>query len=288
MTDEELFAGVPHPAESVLEPRSLDEFEMLREPSMEQRPKGPSPFAQGLNPDQLDAVVHQSGPLLVVAGAGSGKTRVLTHRIAHLIHDGVHPSKILAITFTNKGRSEMRERVAELVGPVVKTMWVSTFHSACVRILRAECRGARLPAPVFDLRLSRHQPPRTGTSSATRGSTRSASPHGECRASSRSTGRMSSSLRPKRWPTKPRTSSTASTQRSTPSTRRVCCEAGAMDFDDLLTNVVDAVLRARRHPGALPRAVQPHPRRRVSGYESGAERDCDDACRRPPCRYRCR
>ncbi|MET0144323.1 MAG: DNA helicase PcrA [Ilumatobacteraceae bacterium] len=91
----------------------------------------------GLNPDQLDAVVHRGGPLLVVAGAGSGKTRVLTHRVAHLIHEGVHPSRILAITFTNKAADEMRQRVAALVGPVARTMWVSTFHSACVRILRA-------------------------------------------------------------------------------------------------------------------------------------------------------
>ena len=104
-----------------------------------------NPFTDGLNPDQLDAVVHREGPLLVVAGAGSGKTRVLTHRIAHLVHEGVHPSKILAITFTNKAAAEMRERVAHLVGPVVRTMWVSTFHSACVRILRAD--GDRLGYP---------------------------------------------------------------------------------------------------------------------------------------------
>jgi DNA helicase-2/ATP-dependent DNA helicase PcrA len=98
-----------------------------------------------LNPDQLDAVVHRGGPLLVVAGAGSGKTRVLTHRIAHLIDEGVPPSAILAITFTNKAAEEMRHRVAELVGPITKAMWVCTFHSACVRILRAH--GDRLGYP---------------------------------------------------------------------------------------------------------------------------------------------
>ena len=99
----------------------------------------------GLNPDQLDAVVHRGGPLLVVAGAGSGKTRVLTHRIAHLIHEGAHPTSILAITFTNKAADEMKHRVAALVGPVVKAMWVCTFHSACVRILRANGEALGYP-----------------------------------------------------------------------------------------------------------------------------------------------
>ena len=102
-------------------------------------------FTAGLNPDQLDAVVHADGPLLVVAGAGSGKTRVLTHRIAHLVDTGAHPSQILAITFTNKAAAEMRERVAQLVGPRVKAMWVSTFHSACVRILRRDGEAIGYP-----------------------------------------------------------------------------------------------------------------------------------------------
>jgi DNA helicase-2/ATP-dependent DNA helicase PcrA len=106
---------------------------------------GPSPFTEGLNPDQLDAVVHEAGPLLVVAGAGSGKTRVLTYRIAHLIDTGVRPSEILAITFTNKAAAEMRERVGQLVGPMVKAMWVSTFHSACVRILRRDGQSIGYP-----------------------------------------------------------------------------------------------------------------------------------------------
>jgi DNA helicase-2/ATP-dependent DNA helicase PcrA len=92
-----------------------------------------------LNPSQQEAVTHRGSPLLIVAGAGSGKTRVLTQRVAHLIKEqGVRPSEILAITFTNKAAREMQERVAALVGPVSRAMWVMTFHSACVRILRRE------------------------------------------------------------------------------------------------------------------------------------------------------
>ena len=89
-----------------------------------------------LNPDQEEAVHHPGGPLLVVAGAGSGKTRVLTQRIAWLISRGIHPQEILAITFTNKAADEMRHRVGELVGARANGMWVTTFHKACVRILR--------------------------------------------------------------------------------------------------------------------------------------------------------
>src|SRR5688572_16128510 len=97
------------------------------------------PLLEGLNPVQAEAVTHTAGPLLIVAGAGSGKTRVLTQRIAHLIHEeGVSPFEILAITFTNKAADEMKQRVAALVGPVADRMWVSTFHSACVRILRRD------------------------------------------------------------------------------------------------------------------------------------------------------
>jgi DNA helicase-2/ATP-dependent DNA helicase PcrA len=107
----------------------------------------------GLNTEQREAVLHTGAPLLIVAGAGSGKTRVLTHRIAHqLATHQVRPSEVLAITFTNKAAGEMRERVADLVGPAARAMWVSTFHSACVRILRREAStlGLRSSFSIYD------------------------------------------------------------------------------------------------------------------------------------------
>ena len=98
-----------------------------------------SPLFDDLNSSQSEAVAAVDGPVLVVAGAGSGKTRVLTHRVAHLVKDlAVSPYSILAITFTNKAAAEMKERVEEFVGEMVRNMWVSTFHSACSRILRRE------------------------------------------------------------------------------------------------------------------------------------------------------
>jgi DNA helicase-2/ATP-dependent DNA helicase PcrA len=200
----------------------------------------------GLNPDQLDAVVHNSGPLLVVAGAGSGKTRVLTHRIAHLIEsEGVHPQRILAITFTNKAAGEMKERVTELVGPVAKNMWISTFHAACVRILRANADALGYP--------------------------RSFSIYDQADAQ-RLTGYVirDLSLDPKRftprgahnviskWKNELLFPMEALAASSTPMDRKHAeiyqeyqhrlHKAGAMDFDDLLTNTV---LLFRQHPDIL-------------------------------------
>ncbi len=137
-------------------PVTLPGFEHLQPSEPPRRASsGPSAEAllEGLNEPQAAAVTHAGAPLLVVAGAGSGKTRVLTRRIAWLISQrGAHPGSILAITFTNKAAAEMKERVADLVGNRAKIMWVSTFHSSCVRILRKEIEalGYRSSFSIYD------------------------------------------------------------------------------------------------------------------------------------------
>ncbi|HXL40767.1 MAG TPA: UvrD-helicase domain-containing protein, partial [Myxococcales bacterium] len=111
------------------------------------------PLAKVLNPPQLEAVRHGEGPLLILAGAGSGKTRVLTHRIAHLLRERLaRAPEILAVTFTNKAAGELRERVEKLVGPDAERLWVATFHAAGARILRreAEALGLTRSFAIYD------------------------------------------------------------------------------------------------------------------------------------------
>ncbi len=200
----------------------------------------------GLNPDQAEAVAHEKGPLLVVAGAGSGKTRVLTHRIAHLINaKGISPFSILAITFTNKAAEEMRERVSVLVGPVASRMWVSTFHSACVRILRREASSLGFPSSftIYDqadaVRLTTHVlrdanldakqfPPRSVHASISAAKNELIDP--------RAYGEQAQSIFERRIG-----------EVYTEYQRRLV-RAGAMDFDDLLTKTVELF---REHPDVL-------------------------------------
>src|SRR6201987_888743 len=113
----------------------------------------PQSYLADLNPAQREAVLTTEGPLLVIAGAGSGKTRVLTHRVAHLIAAcGVKPNEILAITFTNKAAGEMRTRLEGLLGGVARAIWILTFHAACGRILRREAErlGYRSNFTIYD------------------------------------------------------------------------------------------------------------------------------------------
>jgi DNA helicase-2/ATP-dependent DNA helicase PcrA len=148
-SDDVDYRGVPTWAEAAGEPPP-DGGDRHTGPGVSRDPEA---LLEGLNPQQRAAVTHVGAPLLIVAGAGSGKTRVLAHRIAYLLAArDVRPGQILAITFTNKAAGEMRDRVASLVGARSKAMWVSTFHSACVRILRREAShvGLKSTFSIYD------------------------------------------------------------------------------------------------------------------------------------------
>ena len=155
--DEELFADAPprpaRPATAAADSGVPEARVQKERPPWRLDEEGLETLLEGLNEPQRQAVVHPDGPLLVVAGAGSGKTRVLTRRIAYMVGSGrVAPWQVLAITFTNKAADEMRSRLRELLGDAADRMWVSTFHSACVRILRSQADrlGYRRSFTIYD------------------------------------------------------------------------------------------------------------------------------------------
>src|ERR1700709_1776430 len=144
-------------ADRIRQPRPAGGVRRCRRPTLGlatmSAPTTTAALLDGLTPQQRAGVVHAGSPLLIVAGAGSGKTRVLTHRIGYLLAErDVRPGQVLAITFTNKAAGEMKERVAALIGPRARAMWVSTFHSMCVRILRAEAAklGMKSSFTIYD------------------------------------------------------------------------------------------------------------------------------------------
>ncbi|MFM9084779.1 MAG: ATP-dependent helicase [Actinomycetota bacterium] len=203
------------------------------------------PSAVPLNPDQHDAVHHPGGPLLVVAGAGSGKTRVLTQRIAWLVSTGVHPGDILAITFTNKAAEEMRERVVASVGESARRMWVTTFHKACVRILRRNAEAIDFPSQfaIYDAQDSKRL---VGWVIRDMGLDPRKFPAGTVQS------------RISLWKNEMVSVAAAVDGADNPATKRIAEvyreyqarleRAGAMDFDDLLLNTVKLL---ERHPEVL-------------------------------------
>ena len=201
-----------------------------------------------LNPAQRDAVATTEGPLLVLAGAGSGKTRVITYRIAQIVGElGVEPGRILAITFTNKAAAEMRSRLAALVGPVSRSMWVSTFHALCVRILRreADLLGHTASFTIYDEDDRKRM---MGLVLAELDIDAKRFP------ASMFVGRISSAkndlISPEEYELTASTPPEKLTAKVFPVYQQRLVQANAMDFDDLLSGTVKLF---REHPEALER-----------------------------------
>ena len=239
----------------------------------------------GLNPDQLDAVVHTGGPLLVVAGAGSGKTRVLTHRIAHLIAEHGRQPDRASWRSRSPTRPPTRCAIGSRRSSVPSPEDVGrTFHSACVRILRRDADRLGYPTHVLDLRPGRraaadelrHPRPRA----------RPEAVHRPRRPRPDQPVQERSGVGRARRPTGRRTSSSARSPRSTREYQARLQKAGAMDFDDLLASTVRLFASCPDVLAALPGALPARPRRRVPGHQPRPERARAAARRRPPQRQR--
>jgi DNA helicase-2/ATP-dependent DNA helicase PcrA len=201
-----------------------------------------------LNPAQLDAATTTEGPLLVLAGAGSGKTRVLTYRVAHIVGDlGVPPHAILAITFTNKAAGEMRARLAEIVGPASRSMWVMTFHALCVRILRreADLLGYDPAFTIYD-----EDDRKRMLASVLAGLDVDAKRFPVSTFVGRISSAKNEMVTPEGYAESAVTPPEQMTAKVYPEYQRRLHEANAMDFDDLLTNTVRLF---EDHPDALER-----------------------------------
>ena len=238
----------------------------------------------GLNPAQREAVLHVDGPLLVVAGAGSGKTRVLTHRVAHLIRaHGVKPNEILAITFTNKAATEMRERLERILGRTARAIWILTFHAACGRILRREAErlGYRSSFTIYDqadqVRVVKACLEELGKDP------KRFTPRGIHAQISNAKNQLVS---PEEYASRVASFWDQTVAEVYELYQRRLFASNAVDFDDMLMLTVDVL---ERFPEARERwqsAFRPRPRRRVPGHEPRAVPAAAAARREAPERVR--
>jgi DNA helicase-2/ATP-dependent DNA helicase PcrA len=223
----------------------------------------PQDFLSSLNPEQRDAVLHTEGPLLILAGAGSGKTRVIAHRVAHLLGGGfASPDEVLAVTFTNKAAEEMRQRVERLVGEDCRQAWVSTFHSLCARLLRREAPAIGLSRDFVIYDSSDQLSVVKQAMKTLNVDEKMIQPRAALSRISQAKNRMESPehMRAAGWSLRDRRSDFRSAQRHS--------RGGALDFDDLLKTVeLVGDERVRQSYAQVS-----HPRRRIPGHQPASVR----------------